>query len=130
MKIKKIDLGNNNKLIICTKSESFTGKDRRHIYYHSTSEISLINSEESLCIGLCSSNTYTGKIEFIQYTPQCILFFCGNSITQTYHIERVFDIGTKSSIFEVKDEILEKYGIELSEEMKDSIVPKKYVKQK
>lgn len=75
MEIKKMALSNNNELIIRTRYESFVGKNRKSIYYNSTSNILLKNSEELLCIGICSSNTYTGKKEFIKYNPQCILFF-------------------------------------------------------
>lgn len=130
MKTQKIDLGNNNELIIRTQNEGFRFFGSRHVSYNSISEILLRNSEGLLCIGLCSSSAYTGNKEFIQYNPQCILFFCGNSITKTYHIERAFDIETMSSLFLTKDEILERYGIELSEEIKDLKVSKNRVKQK
>lgn len=56
--------------------------------------------------------------------------FSGNSITKTYYIERVFDIETMSSLLLTKDEILEKYGIELSKEIKDLRAPKKRVRRK
>ncbi len=132
MKIQKIDLDDNNELIIRTQNESFLNKyiSRKNLYQKSTSEIILKNSEQSLCIGICSSNTYTGLKEFIKYTPQCILFFHGNSIKETYCIERVFDIATMSSLFLTKNEILEKYDIELPEEIKCSRPLKKHVKQK
>lgn len=130
MSIQKINLGNNNELIIRTQNETFSDKYRRNIYCESISEILLKNSERLLSIGLCSSNTYTGSKEFVQYTPQCILFFGGNSITKSYYVERVFDISMMQSLVLTKEEILKKYNIELSEEMKESIVQKKHLKQK
>ena len=130
MGIQKINLGNNNELIIRTQNETFSDKYRRNIYCESISEILLRTSEKLLCIGLCSSNTYTGLKEFVQYTPQCILFFGGNSITKTYYVERIFDIEMMKTLVLTKEEILEKYNIELSEEIKESIVQKKHLKQK
>lgn len=130
MSIQKINLGNNNELIIRTRNESFSNKYRRNIYSKSISEILLRNSEQLLCIGLCSSNTYTGSKEFIQYTPQCILFFKGNSTTKTYYVDRVFDVEMMQSLVLTKDEISEKYNVELPEEIKDFRTQKKYMKQK
>lgn len=131
MSMQKINLGNNNELIIRTKDdETFTDKYHRNIYHESIKEIILKNSGRLLCIGICFSDTYTGLIEFVKYTPQCILFFHGNSITKSYHVERVFDISTMQSLVLTKEEILQKYNIELPEKIKESIVQKKYLKQK
>lgn len=129
MSIQKINLDNNNELIIRTQNESFSDKYSRNIYFRSISEILLRNSERLLCIGLCSSNTYTGSTEFVQYTPQCILFFRGNGITKSYHIERVFDIEMMQSLLLTKDEISKKYNVEIPEEIKDFIVQNRMKKR-
>lgn len=130
MSIQKINLDNNKDMIIRTRKETFSSKYGRSIYCKSDSEIILRNNEQLSCIGLCSSNTYTGSKEFVQYTPQCILFFKGNSITRSYYIERVFDISMMQSLVLTKEEILERYNIELPEEIKDFRVQKKHMKQK
>lgn len=130
MSIKRINLDNNNELIIHTQNETFSGKYGRKVYCKSSSEIILRKCEQLLCVGICSSNTYTGEEEYIQYTPQCILFFRGNSIKKSYYLGQVFDIKMMQSLSLTKDEVLEKYNIELSEKIKDSIVQKKYLKQK
>lgn len=129
MDIQRIDLGNSKELIICTKKECVSSR-KRSIYYETTSEIILKVGKQLLCIGICFSNSFTGDSQFIQYTPQCILFLQGNSITKSYYIERVFDVKSMSSHLLVKDEILKKYNIELSENITDFPNSKKYVKHR
>lgn len=111
MVTKTIDLGNNNELIINTRRESFTGKGRKRTYFIIDEEIILRSGGKQFFLGICSSNTYTGNIEFIQYNSQCIVFCRGNIIKKTYSIERVFDIERKETFKLSKDEILEKYNI-------------------
>lgn len=130
MDIKKVDLGNENELIFRAHKEIFSKRCGQRIYCDSISEVLLRTNEQLFCIGLCSSNTYTGLREFVQYTPQCVLFFRGNGITNSYFVDRVFDIETMTSLRLDKDEILEKYGVELSEEIKNPVVSKKHVKRK
>lgn len=127
MGIQKVDLDDNKELIIRTKKESFSPR-RNSIYYQYISEVIVKDSSQLLCIGICFSNSFTGASQFIQYTSQCILFLQGNSITKSYYVERVFDIESMSSHVLTKDEILKKYNIELSEDIKDSPAPKKRVK--
>lgn len=127
MSIQKIGLGDNKELIIRTKKESFSSR-RNSIYYQSISEVIVKDSNQFLCIGICFSNSFTGASQFIQYTSQCILFLKGNSITKSYYVERVFDIESMSSHVLTKDDILKKYNIELSEDIKDLPAPKKRVK--
>lgn len=130
METQKVSLSNHNDLIFRTHRETFSDKYGRNICCDSVSEVLLRTNEKLLCIGICSSNTYTGLREFVQYTPQCILFFKGNSIANSYCVDRVFDIETMSSLVLNKDEILEKYNVELPEDIKDCIVPKKHMKRK
>lgn len=130
METQKVSLSKRNDLIFRTHKETFSDKYGRKMYCNSISEVLLRTSEKLLCIGLCSSNTYTGSREFVQYTPQCILFFKGNSIANSYCVDRVFDIETMSSLVLTKEEIVEKYNVELSENIKDCIVPKKHMKLK
>lgn len=126
--VQKINLDSKNRLIIRTQTESFTIYGR-HIYNKSISEILLNNGEQLLSIGMCSSNTFTGQHEFVQYTSNCILFCKGNSITDFYCVERVFDIETMLSIELTKDEILKKYNIQLSDKFKNPIPKEKYLKK-
>ena len=51
-------------------------------------------------------------------------------VLQRAIIEQVFDISMTQSFVLTKEKIPEKYNIELSEEIKDTIVQKKRLKQK
>ncbi len=130
MSIQKVKLDDNKDLFIRSSNESFSDRYGRRLYCKSSKEIILSMGEQLFCIGICLSNTYTGADEFVQYTPQCIIFFKGNSITKRYRIERVFDIATMQSVVMNKEDIKENYDIDLPEEVGNPVVQKKHVRTK
>lgn len=122
--MKKVNLDSENELIIRSNKEYFSDKYGRRQYHKSIEEVILKRENQLLCIGICFSNTFTGADEFVQYNPQCILFFRGNSITKQYRVDRVFDIATMQSNVITKEEIKERYDIDLPEEVKDPLQKK------
>lgn len=122
--MKKVILDDETELIIRSNKETFSDKYGRRQNYKSLEEVILKRENQLLCIGICLSNTFTGSDEFVQYGSQCILFFRGNSITKQYRVDRVFDIATMQSNVMTKEEIKEKYDIDLPEEIKDPLQKK------
>ncbi len=117
--MKKVVLNAEKELIIREKNDVFSSKYGRSQYRESCKEIIVKTDDQLLCIGICFTNTFNGKDEFIQYNSRCVLFFEGNSITKQYHLTRVFDIETMRSVVMTKEEVKEKYDIDLPEEIKN-----------
>ncbi|MDE6142042.1 MAG: hypothetical protein K2G03_05515 [Bacilli bacterium] len=130
MSIEKIKLDDSKELEIRSKEDWFSDRFRSKLYRESIKEIVINTGEQRLCIGLCVSNSYTGEDEFIQYSNQCVIFFKGNCITKKYRVERVFDVATMHSSIMNKEEIKEKYDIDLPEEVGDPVVKRKYSRNK
>ncbi len=130
MSMQKIKLDEIHELEIRSKEDWFSDRFRRKLYRETIKEIVIEKDEQRLCIGLCVSNTYTGADEFIQYSPQCVIFFRGNSITKRYRVERIFDIATMQSSVMNKAEIKEKYDIDLPEEVGDPVIQRKGARNK
>lgn len=130
MMIKRAKLDDNNELIIRSGKEFFSDRFHRRRYCNSIREIIIDTGEQKICVGICLSNTYTGADEFVQYTPQCIIFFKGNSIIKRYRIERVFDIATMQSVVMNKEDIKGKYDIDLPEEVGNPLVQKRHLRNK